>query len=104
MKLLPLVLLLACATAQAPVDKAHPVYVGHSLTGEPIVASSHYDAMNGSALATADGEKMICDREVVTGSHVPKWVCRFPADVEWDRVQSQNLLQRANGCSVDCKQ
>src|SRR2546423_15360576 len=40
------------AAAGEKRDDAHPVFVGHGSDGELVMASTHYDSMNGLAVAT----------------------------------------------------
>ena len=80
-----------------------PLYVGRSQSGEPVLAASHYDAMTGLATTdqdlglearkAGDGE-MLCQREMPTGTHVPRWSCRYARDIEQGRRQAQDWLDR----------
>ena len=88
-------------------DPEHPLYVGRGDSGEIVVAASHYDAMNGLAVAAADigakeGDLLICAREMLTGTHVPKWVCRFPREQEMERAATQNWLDTPRNCIAHC--
>ncbi len=84
-------------------DPDHPLYVGHSDKGEIVVAATHYDAMSGLAV-TADevGQKtkegMICRREMLTGTHVPAWFCRFNKDVEEEARATQDWMDKPRNC------
>jgi len=112
----PLVLfgLFACASTQQrqiPLiergDPVHPVYVGRGDAGEIVIAASHYDAMNGLAVAAADigakeGDLLMCTREMLTGTHVPKWICRYPSDAEKEREATQNWMVKARNCISHC--
>ncbi len=88
-------------------DPEHPLYVGHSTHGDIVVAATHYDAVNGLAV-TADevGQKtkegMICSREMLTGTHVPSWVCRYNAEVAREREATQIYLSRPQNCINNC--
>jgi hypothetical protein len=84
-------------------EKAPGVFVGHSETGEVVIAASHYDAMNGVAVADVDlglapnksgSGGMLCRREVPTGSHVPHWFCRYTEDMAAERQFTLNMLQQ----------
>ena len=116
-RIVPLVLfaLIACAGAQQqrqiPLiergDPAHPVFVGRGTDGEIVVAASHYDAMNGLAVAAADigakeGDLLMCTREMLTGTHVPKWICRYPSEAERERQATQDWLVKARNCMSHC--
>ena len=77
------------------------MYIGHSVNGDVVVAASHYDAMNGLAVASTDlglkdtnggKEDLECRRETPTGSHVPRWVCRYQDDIEAERRETQDSL------------
>ena len=89
------------ARADEKRDDAHPVFVGHGSDGEMVMASTHYDSMNGLAVATQQlgvttgrdgGGDFVCKRETVTGTHMPQWICRYKADVEEDRIRTQRML------------
>jgi hypothetical protein len=104
-----LVLIAGCATTKT--DEAHPVYVGHGTDGELVMASTHYQSMTGFALASTDlkatGRKevdMVCKREMLTGTHLPEWICRYQADVEQDRDATQRMLLKipTTCMSYDC--
>jgi hypothetical protein len=105
-----LIALCACATEHPSLatrklllqEKAPGVYVGHDEWGKVVIAASHYDAMNGVAVADTDlglehnrtgSGGMLCRREVPTGSHVPHWFCRYTEDMEHERQYTLNLLQ-----------
>ena len=101
-KLLAPLLLAACATATAPAGPAHAVYVGHSETGEPIFCASHYDAMNGLAVAASGAggaDDLLCSREVLTGTHVPHWICRYASDAALTR---ERMLDVPKACGFNC--
>jgi hypothetical protein len=103
-------LISACATPRLDgtssgmtrATSQHRLYVGHSSSGEIVLAASHYDAMNGLAVTqadlglptTADGE-MLCARELPTGSHVPHWICRSKAAIEAQKEQNRNDFDEA---------
>ena len=80
-----------------------PLYVGHSQTGEVVLAASHYDAMTGlattdqdlglAARKAGDGE-MLCSREMLTGTHVPRWTCRYARDMVATRQQARDWLDK----------
>jgi hypothetical protein len=66
------------------------LFVGHTQSGEVVVAATHYDAMSGLATTDVDlglearkdaGGAMLCAREMTTGSHYPRWICRYKDDV-----------------------
>ncbi len=84
-------------------EKAPGLFVGHSETGEVVVAATHYDAMNGVAVldtdlgleARKDGVgAMMCRRELPTGTHVPHWLCRYVEDAAHERQLTLNILQQ----------
>jgi hypothetical protein len=113
-----LLALFGCATASrqnialtGKGDAAHPFVVGHSQDGEIVLASTHADAMNGLAVAVADvgasknslgEEELICHKETPTGTHVPTWVCRYPSEVERQRMQTHQFLVQPRVC-IDCR-
>ncbi len=91
------------AALQERGDPDHPLYVGHSDKGEIVVAATHYDAMGGLAVTASDvGQKgkdrMICDREMLTGTHVPTWVCRYQKDIDAERSATHDWLDKPRNC------
>ena len=88
-------------------DPVHPLFVGHSDRGEVVVASTHYDAMGGLAVSSADiGQPgkadMICDREMLTGTHVAKWICRSKKEMEEERHATQDWMDKPRNCKGRC--
>ncbi len=95
-------------------SRAHSpgLFVGHSTDGDTVIASSHYLAMNG--LATTDSDlgippredgasgEMLCRREMLTGTHVPRWVCRYEDDLSQGREFLHSVLA-APVLSIDRK-
>ena len=90
-------------------DDAHPLFVGHGSDGETVMASTHYDSINGLSVASQDvgvtpgkddrGE-FVCKRETLTGTHMPQWICRYKADVEEDRMRTQRMFDNMpKGCT-----
>jgi hypothetical protein len=80
------------------------LYLGHSTQGDIVIAATHYDAMSGLAttadelgLAVNDDAKdknMMCARETPTGTHVPRWICRYQADIARERVLTRDWLDQ----------
>jgi hypothetical protein len=77
------------------------LFVGHSETGDVVVAATHYLAMAG--LATTDTDlglpgrqsgsgEMLCRREMLTGTHLPRWICRYYDDIESQRERLHSEL------------
>ena len=111
-----LFLLLGCYSNNAVVksklidhgDPVHPLFVGHSNNGEVVVASTHYDAMGGLAVASTDigragaRQDMICDREMLTGTHVAQWICRYKKDIDDERHATQDWLDKPRNCKGRC--
>jgi hypothetical protein len=63
--------------------------------------------MSGLAVAAADigakeGDLLICRREMLTGTHMPRWVCRYPKEAEMERAATQNWLVKARNCTSHC--
>src|SRR4051812_13911535 len=88
-------------------DPNHPLYVGHTNKGELVLAATHYDAMNGLAvMADEVGQKiaegMICRREMLTGTHVPTWVCRFQKEVDEEQRATQDWMDKPRNCIARC--
>ncbi|HYV64870.1 MAG TPA: hypothetical protein VE964_01425 [Myxococcales bacterium] len=108
-----IVLLVGCASANANrntltselSDSARTpgLYFGHSQGGALVIAASHYDAMTGLATTadelgaplhkTGSGE-MLCSREMLTGTHVPSWTCRYVEDMRETRQMTRDWLDR----------
>ncbi len=108
------VLAMACAGAKTkapanrlvrselqPSSTSPGLFVGHSESGHLVMAASHYNAMNGMAIEDVDlglpkrkngSGKMLCDREVLTGTHLPKWVCRYRDEIDQERQMTQQEL------------
>ncbi len=85
-----------------PAQSSPSLFVGHSQSGEVVVAANHYQAMNGLAVEDTDlglkarksgSGKMLCDRELLTGTHVHKWVCRYKDELDREREQTQDDLR-----------
>jgi hypothetical protein len=78
-------------------EKGHGLFVGHTDSGEVVVSASHYNAMNGLAVLDTDlgvpakdsNGMMLCQREMRTGTHVPRWVCRYQSIIEQERQITQ---------------
>jgi hypothetical protein len=100
------VLLSACASnrasssARAPIElteKGHGLFVGHTDNGDVVIAATHYNAMNGLAVLDTDlgipakdsQGLMLCAREVVTGTHLPHWMCRYQRDIDRERLDTE---------------
>jgi len=103
------VVLAGCAGPQrSQVDSLNQsetgLYVGHSTQGDVVVASTHYDAMSGLAttaqelgLSANDDSKegqMVCQREMPTGTHVPRWICRYKEDIRRERELTRDWLDQ----------
>jgi hypothetical protein len=111
-----LLALLGCASHRAARtaglqehgDPSHPLYVGHSDTGDVVVAASHFDAMSGVAVAAAaigekGDDKMICARQMLTGTHIPTWICRYRDETDVNRDLTQDMLKVPRNCATrDC--
>lgn len=106
---LSVVLVAGCAGSQrsAQVDSLSRsntgLFVGHSTQGDVVLAASHYDAMTGLATTDQDlglsarknGEgQMLCQREMPTGTHVPRWNCRYEDDIRDQRQAARDWLDR----------
>jgi hypothetical protein len=99
----------ACATTgknrealEAPGNQ-NRIFVGHSNDGELLVSTSHRDAMHGLVVPGSelgirkpgdpDGDGgVFCSREMLTGTHVPQWICRYVREMEEDRHRAQIML------------
>jgi hypothetical protein len=95
----------ACATAQQVSGQPHRIFVGHSNDGEVLVSASHADAMRGLVMPASrlevkkdsdpDGDgDILCKRDVLTGTHVPQWICRYVREIEEDRLRTRILIDR----------
>jgi hypothetical protein len=79
------------------------LFMGHSQGGALVVAATHYDAMTGLAttademgLAAREGSngEMLCQREMLTGTHLPSWTCRYVEDTQEIRSRTHDWLDR----------
>jgi hypothetical protein len=73
--LLPL-LLAACASAR--VTRAEPLRI----------TANHYESMTGVTLTSDADVTTTCRRDMITGSHIVRWYCKFgndPAQFQLDR-------------------
>ena len=62
--------------------------------GIPRISSQRdVDAYNANVTANAD--KLVCDRERVLGSNMPRWVCMTVAQRDRLALDSQEFLDRA---------
>jgi len=110
------VLVAACASTSRNVQQFSDIdlmdsartpglFMGHSTTGDLVVSATHYDAMVGLA-TTADelglpmrkgsSGQMLCQREMLTGSHLPQWTCRYKEDIEQQRRVARDWLDQPN--------
>lgn len=109
--LLLFVIISACAGQRKQVqpddlrnsEKTPKLFVGHSQEGKVVVAATHGDAMSGLAVTDTDlglasgkgnSQDMRCVREMVTGTHVPTWICRYKAEEDEARLQMLNELSQ----------
>jgi hypothetical protein len=77
-------------------EKSKGLFVGHTDSGEVVVAANHYNAMNGLAILDTDlgipaqysNGMMLCSREVRVGTHIPRWLCRYQKDIEYARTMT----------------
>jgi hypothetical protein len=78
------------------------LFVGHSEEGKLVMAANHYAAMGGLAVEASDlglpalsngSTAMLCERQVLTGSHLPRWICRYKDEADEDRAQVLQALQ-----------
>jgi hypothetical protein len=57
--------------------------------------------MSGLAVAAVDvggkgQEQLLCARQMMTGTHIAKWICRYQAEIDAERLETQNYLDRAH--------
>ena len=86
------------------------LFVGHSDNGDIVVAAHHYDAMAGRAITDTDvgfpargggsDGLLLCNREMPTGSHLPRWICRYQEDIDRVRIATQAKLSELQIMSV----
>lgn len=111
-----LALCTACATATAQSDvvlartrdPSHPLYVGRTASGEIVMASTHADAMRGMAVSATNlgapkdvngDDLLICRKELLTGTHMANWICRYPSEVERQHLLTQDFYDHPRNCS-----
>jgi hypothetical protein len=97
------VVLAGCAGPQESVNRSE-FFVGHSSDGDVVIAATHYGAMSGMATTAEElglkgddkskDRKMLCQRETPTGTHVPRWVCRYQADIARERELTRDWLDQ----------
>jgi len=89
-------------------DPAHPLFLGHTASGEIVMASTHADAMRGMAVSATNmgaprdlngDDLMICRKEELTGTHMPTWICRYPSEVERQHLLTQDFYDHPRNCS-----
>jgi hypothetical protein len=79
------------------------VFVGKTATGELRVTKRRYDEETGVATLVSDGKdgagptKIFCEREQVTGSHLPRWVCRHEEESAATRAETRRYLDDLGG-------
>jgi len=103
------IVLAGCAGAQITAEKESldrldsGLFVGHSTNGDVVIASTHYGAMSGLATTAQElglpGNKdkdgqMLCAREMLTGTHVPRWTCRYQDDITRERELTRDWLDQ----------
>lgn len=100
------IVVLAAAACAAPkvrdtrMSKSGGFVVGTSDKGKTVLAATHYDAMNGQAVAEDElgvqcaDKSMECKRETLVGSHFPEWVCRCKAESDADRARTRDLYEQ----------
>ena len=107
-----IVLLVGCASANKntmtnnleEAGRTPGLFVGHSQSGSIVVAANHYDAMSGLATTAeelgiaprkgAGNNEMRCSREMLTGTHVPQWICRYEEDMRKTRQATVDWLDQ----------
>jgi hypothetical protein len=73
-----------------------------------VVAASHFDAMSGIAVSPAaigekGDDKMMCSRQMLTGTHIPAWICRYQEETDVNRNLTQDMLKVPRNCATaDC--
>ena len=55
------------------------------------ISATHYHSMTGVALQQ-DDSPTTCKREMITGSHIPRWYCRFGDDSTQYQLSRQMVL------------
>ena len=55
------------------------------------ISASHYQSMAGVALKE-DESPTTCKREMMTGSHIPRWYCRFGEDPAQYQLSREMVL------------
>ena len=102
----PFLLIAACAGTHRNalladvrgVEGSPGLFVGHTQSGQVVIAATHYDAMTGLATTDVDlglearkdaGGAMLCSRTITTGSHMPRWICMYEKDANQERERLQ---------------
>ena len=82
-----------------------PGPIANSISGTIETDEAHVASRYGGRvekLFAKEGDLLMCTREMLTGTHVPKWVCRYPSEAEREREATQNWIVKARNCISHC--
>lgn len=88
-------LILGCATASPPPQSASgaaPSTQAQAVTGDP---DAQKPEASGTAVAKKDKDKLVCESVQVTGSRIPKRVCRTQQQIDQERESAQKALRES---------
>src|SRR3954465_10166447 len=105
------VLVAGCASTSRTVQdetltssaRSPGLFMGHSVDGDVVIAATHYSAMGGLATTAEElglparkgtNSEMLSHGELLTGPHVPRWICRYADDVRETRRQTAEWLDQ----------
>lgn len=96
-----------CAPApdlEVNVNRTWTLVVGAVLWGCATLRTGEHDGGSSSTsgqVAAGSGNRLVCRKEVVIGSHRRQRVCRDEAARNWQREGTQRNLRRANNKGPD---
>jgi hypothetical protein len=56
------------------------------------VSATHYQTMAGVPMQDEAGNRMVCSREMITGSHISRWYCSFGDDLAQYQLGNRIVL------------
>lgn len=78
--------------AVLPLLLGAPVQAADSSSGEQAKTSSDQSANNGDQSKKPKGEKLICSRQIVTGSMFPHRVCKTQSQIDAENAAGNATL------------
>jgi hypothetical protein len=88
-------LILGCATASPPPQNASAAAPSTQTQAVAADSGGQKAAGSGTAVAKNDKDKLVCTSEQVTGSRIPKRVCRTQEQIDRERESAQKALRES---------